>query len=146
MIEDQIKQDLKQAMLERNEVAVNTLRMLISEIRNAAIAKGGELSNPDVVSVVQKELKKRKEAAASFRQGSREELAAQEEAEAQVLEEYLPAQLSDEELGKIVDEAISQTSASSMSDMGRVIGVVMSKVGQSAEGSRVSAMVKQKLT
>jgi len=134
MIEDQIKQDLKQAMLERNEVAVNTLRMLISEIRNAAIAKGGELSNPDVVSVVQKELKKRKEAAASFRQGSREELAAQEEAEAQVLEEYLPAQLSDEELGKIVD------------DMGRVIGVVMSKVGQSAEGSRVSAMVKQKLT
>ena len=134
MIEDQIKQDLKQAMLERNEVAVNTLRMLISEIRNAAIAKGGELSNPDVVSVVQKELKKRKEAAASFRQGSREELAAQEEAEAQVLEEYLPAQLSDEELGKIVDEAISQTSASSMSDMGRVIGVVMSKVGQSSEG------------
>lgn len=144
-----IRDNLKTAMLAKDETAVNTLRMLISEIRNAAIAKGSidtPMSNSDIVTVVQKELKKRKEAAAGFRSGGREAEALKEETEAKVLEKYLPAQLSDEGLTRIIDEAIAQTGASTIQDMGKVIGLVMSKVGQSADGSRVSSLVKQRLS
>lgn len=148
VMESQIKEDLKTAMFSRDEVAINTLRMLISEICNSAIAKGGAgtpMSDSDIIIVVQKELKKRREAAAGFRQGGREAAAQKEEAEAKVLEKYLPTQLSDEELESQVDEVISQTGASSIQDMGKVIGIVLGKVGQAADGSRVSAVVKSRL-
>lgn len=147
-MESQIKEDLKTAMLSRDEVATNTLRMLISEIRNSAIAKGSAgtpMSDSDIIIVVQKELKKRREAAAGFRQGGRETAAQKEEAEAKVLEKYLPTQLSDEELESQVDEVISQTGASSIQDMGKVIGTVLGRIGQTADGSRVSAVVKSRL-
>jgi uncharacterized protein YqeY len=141
---DRIRQDLKEAMLAKDETAVMTLRMLLSEIKYAEVDKG-EVSDQDIVSVVQKELKKRKEAAEGFRKGDREEQAQKEEAEAKVLEKYLPEQLSDDQLQKLVEEAINEVGASSMSDMGKVIPLVMSKAGQSVEGSRVSALVRQKL-
>ena len=142
---DQIRQDLKSAMLAHDETAVSTLRMLLSEIKYAEVAKG-EVTDQDVIAVVQKELKKRKEAAEGFRKGDREEAAQKEEAEAKVLEKYLPEQLSDEQLQNLVDEAIKEIGATSMGDMGKVISLVMSKAGQSAEGSRVSALVRQKLS
>jgi uncharacterized protein len=145
-MQDQIQQDLKQAMLARDETAVSTLRMLLSELKYAQVKKGGELEDKDVVIVVQKELKKRKEAAEGFRNGGREEQAQKEESEAKVLEKYLPTQLSDEELTKVVEEAINNIGAQSISDIGRVIGQVMGKVGQSVDGSRVSAKVKEKLS
>lgn len=143
---DQIRQDLKQAMLAKDETALLTLRSLLSEIKYLEVAKGELPSDQDIIGVVQKELKKRREAAEGFRKGDREESAAKEEAEAKVLEKYLPAQLSDEELQNLVDEAINEVGASSMADMGKIIPSVMSKAGQGAEGSRISAMVRQKLT
>jgi uncharacterized protein YqeY len=142
---DQIKQDLKTAMLSKDQVSTNTLRMLVSEINNASISKGSDLTDQDIIGVVQKELKKRKEAAIGFRQGGREESAVAEETEAAVLEKYLPAQMSDEELQKLIEETITSTGAASMADMGKVIGIVMGKAGQSAAGDRVSAMIKAKL-
>lgn len=145
-MEDKLKQDLKNAQLNKDETAVSTLRLLLSEINNLRIQKGGELSDSDIVSVIQKELKKRKEAASGFRQGNREESALKEETEAKVLEGYLPEQISDEELTKIISESINNLGATSMQDMGRVIGQVLGKVGQSADGSRVSALVKQQLS
>lgn len=147
-MESQIKDDLKAAQLSRNETAVSTLRILIAEIRNAAIAKESihtQLSDQEIISVVQKEVKKRKEAASGFRQGGREESAQKEEAEALILEKYLPAQVSDEELTKVIQEAITSSGASSIADMGKVIGMVMAKVGQGADGGRVSQMVKEML-
>lgn len=148
-MEDRIKQDLKEAMLARNELAVSTLRILISELRNATIAKGNAnstLSESEVISVIQKEIKKRKEGAAGFRQGGREENAQKEESEAYALEKYLPAQLTDEELTKIVEDTINNVGASSVADMGKVIGQVMAKVGQTADGGRVSQIVKENLS
>ncbi len=141
---DQIRQDLKTAMLAKDETAISTLRMLLSEIKYAEVAKG-EISDQDIIGVVQKELKKRREAAEGFRKGGREESASKEEAEAKILEKYLPTQLSDEELQSLVTEVIKEVGASSMADMGKVISQVMAKAGQSAEGSRISALVRQQL-
>ena len=141
-----LQEDLKQAQLARDEIKVSTLRLLLSEIKNAEIAKGGQLADSDVVTIVQREIKKRKEAAIGFRSGQREEQAQKEEVEALVLQGYLPAQLSNEELTKIIEESINEVGAKSISDMGRVIGVVMGKVKGQAEGGVVSALVKEKLS
>lgn len=145
MLADTLRADLQKAQLEKNENKVSTLRMLISEIKYAEISKGQELADADLVTVIQREVKKRREAAAGFREGDREEQAVKEEQEAEILSAYLPVQLTDEELTNIVDEAISQTGAVGITDMGRVIGVVMGKAAGKTDGSRVSAVVKAKL-
>ncbi len=146
-MEDKIRQDLKQAQLSKDEAKVSTLRLLLSELTYAKVGKGAEaiLSDEEVISVVQKEIKKRRESVEGFRKGNREEQAQKEEAEIKVLEEYLPAQVSDEELTSLVEDSIKEVGASSIQDMGKVMNMVMSKVGQGAEGSRVSSLVKQKL-
>ena len=143
---DDIQNDLKQAQLARDVVKVSTLRLLLSEIKNVEIAKGQSLAEQDIISVVQREIKKRKEAAVGFRSGNREESALKEEAEAKVLEAYLPAQMSVEELTKIVEETITELGASSVADMGKVIGAVMGKVKGKTDGGSVSAIVKQKFS
>ncbi|OGE64594.1 hypothetical protein A3J13_01220 [Candidatus Daviesbacteria bacterium RIFCSPLOWO2_02_FULL_36_8] len=147
---DDIQNDLKQAQLARDEIKVSTLRLLLSEIKNAQIAlrqsSGQAISDEQIISVVQKEIKKRKEAAVGFRSGNREESALKEEAEAKVLEAYLPAQMSVEELTKIVEETITELGASSVADMGKVIGAVMGKVKGKTDGGSVSAIVKQKFS
>lgn len=145
MLIDQIQIDLKNAQLSRDEVKVSTLRLLLSEIKNGEIAKGQPLSDDDIISIISREVKKRKEAAAGFRTGGREESALKEEAESKVLESYLPAQISNEELTKIISETINEMGASGVADMGKVIGAVMSKVKGKAEGAQVSAIVKDKL-
>ncbi|MBI2011906.1 GatB/YqeY domain-containing protein [Candidatus Daviesbacteria bacterium] len=145
-MQNKIQEDLKQAQLDRNELKVSTLRLLLSEVNNAKIQKGQELSDEEITGVIQKEIKKRKESIESFRKGAREDLALKEEAEAKVLESYLPTQLSDEELTKIIDLAINEVGANSIADMGKVIGKVMSQVSGKADGGRVSNLVKQKLS
>ncbi len=146
MLQAKLPEDLKQAQLARDEVKVSTLRLLLSEIKNAEIAKGGALLDEDIISVVQKEIKKRKEASLAFRQGGREEQAQKEEAESKVLEGYLPTQLSDEALTKIVEDTINELGATTMADMGKVIGLVMNKVKGQADGGSVSQLVKDRLS
>ncbi len=141
-----LQSDLKNAQLARDEIRVSTLRLLLSEIKNAEIAKGENLSDADIISVVQREVKKRKEAIAGFRSGGREEQAQKEEMEEVVLKSYLPVQLSTEELTKIVQESINEVGATSISDMGKVIGMVMGRVKGQAEGGTVSGLVKEKLS
>ncbi len=145
MLINKIQDDLKLAMIARDEVKVLTLRLLLSEIKNSQIAKGVELSDEDILTTLQKEIKKRVEAAVGFRLGEREDAAVKEEAEASVLKEYLPQQLSDEELTKIVQETINEVGAKTVSDMGRVIGLVMGKVKGQSDGGRVSGIVKSLL-
>ena len=140
-----LAEDLKNAQLARDGVKVSTLRLLISEVKNAEIAKGQPLTDADIVSVVQKEAKRRKEAAAGFRQGSREEQAKKEEAELAILETYLPSQLPNEVLTKLVEESINEVGAKSLADMGKVMGIVMGKVAGQADGGIISAIVKEKL-
>lgn len=142
---DKIQADLKQAQLSRDEIKVSTLRLLLSEIKNSEIAKGNPLSDEDIIAVVQKEIKKRKEAVLAFRSGGREDQAQKEESESRILEGYLPAQLSNEELTKIVETTITEIGANSISDMGKVIGIVMGKAKGQADGGMVAALVKEKL-
>lgn len=147
MLIDALQNDLKNATLARDEVKVSTLRLLLSEVRNAEIQKGpdAQASDEDIISVIQREVKKRREAASAFRAVGREDSALKEESELKILEGYLPQQLSIEELTKIVLETISEIEASSNAEIGRVIGAVMSKVKGRADGSLVSHVVKEKL-
>lgn len=142
---DKLQNDLRQAQLAKNEVKVSTLRLLLSEIHNAEISQGGELSDEDAVGIIQREVKKRKEAAEGFRSGGREEAASKEEAELKVLQDYLPAQMSNEELTEIIEQTITELEAKGPSDMGKVIGAVMGKVKGKTDGGTVSALVKEKL-
>lgn len=106
-MEEKIRSDLKSAQLSKDELTVSTLRLLLSEIHNAKIAKGSDLSDEDVIKVIQREVKKRKEGAEGFRSGDREDQAEKEDMEAGMLRKYLPEQMSNEELTKIIDEAIN---------------------------------------
>lgn len=143
---DKIQEDLKKAQLARDEIRVSTLRLLLSEIKNAEIAQGGQLSDENLISIVSREAKKRKEAAAGFRKGERETGAQKEEAELKILESYLPAQLSNEELTKLVENSITEVGAKSLQDMGKVMGAVMGKVAGRADGGVISALVKERLS
>lgn len=143
---NQIQRELKEAQLSRDEIKLSTLRLVLSEIKNAQINKGQQdLSEAEVTAVIQREVKKRREAAAGFRQGGREESALKEEAEQKILESYLPAQMSTEELTKIVENSITEIGAKGIQDMGKVMGVVMGKVASRTDGATVSKIVKEKL-
>ncbi|MBI4038101.1 GatB/YqeY domain-containing protein [Candidatus Daviesbacteria bacterium] len=143
----QLQEDLKKAQLARDELKVSVLRLLLSEIHNSQILLGQEkeISDGDIILIIQREIKKRKEAALGFRQGERQQQAQKEDLEAQILAKYLPSQLSDTELTEVVDEVIKELGANSLTDLGKVMGVVMSRVAGQVDGSRVSALVKEKL-
>ncbi len=155
MIATAITNLIGEALKAHDEVRLSTLRMLSSALNYEKIAKQHELSTDEEIVVVRKEAKKRKDAIEAFRQAQGkptssltplEDRIKKEEAELKILAEYLPVEMADEELEKLVIEAIAQTGATQMSDMGRVIGIVMGKTGGKADGGRVSAMVKAKLT
>ena len=137
---DRVKQDLAAAMKAREKDRVGTLRMVLSELQKAA--KEG---SADELGVLRRERKRRQESARAFRDGGRPELAEAEEAEAAIIEGYLPAELSDEELRAIVAQAVGETGAAAPSDMGRVMKVAMPKVAGRADGKRVSALVQETL-
>lgn len=148
MLIDTIQTDLKKAQLDKDECSVSTLRLLLSELKYAEIKKRESVESPlsdaEIITIIQKEIKKRKEAALGFRQGNREESAKKEEQEADILVKYLPEQLSDEDLMVIIEDVIASTGATGMNDMGKVIGSVLQKVGGSADGSRVSNALRKK--
>ena len=119
---------------------VGALRLILSELQKAAKEGDG-----DELAVLRRERKRRLDAAAQFRDGGREELAAQEQGEAELIASYLPAELGDDELDSLVDAAIAEAGADSAQDMGKVMGLVMPKVSGRADGRRVSAKVTERL-
>lgn len=143
-----LQHDLHDAMRARDTVRSGTLRMTLTAITNAEVSgdEARELSDDEVLKVVAKEAKKRKEAAAAFTGAGRPELAATEEAELLVLEGYLPAQLDDEALREIVDRAVAATGATGMPQLGMVMKAAQGEVAGRADGGRVAAVVKQVLS
>lgn len=137
---EQVRSDMTSAMKARERERVGALRMLLSELQKAA--KEG---NDDELAVLRRERKRRLEAAAQFREGGRPELAEQEQSEATLIETYLPAELSDEELDALVQDAIAETGAGSARDMGKVMKAVMAKAGGRVDGKRASARVREAL-
>jgi uncharacterized protein len=149
-LHDQIDADLRGAMKARDRERTSALRMVVAALKNRATADGlspqGRLDDEVVQQVLATEVKRRREAAAAFREGGREESAAKEEAEAALYATYLPQQLSDEELTTIVDEVIAEVGADGPQQMGPVMKAAMARVQGRADGSRVSALVKGRLT
>src|SRR3954462_6365489 len=138
---DTVKQDLHSPMRSGEKDRVGALRLVLSELQKAA--KEG---SDDELAVLRRERKRRHEAARAFRDGGREDLASAEHAEATLIEAYLPAELSDEELARLIDDAVASTGASSARDMGAVMKAVMAQVAGRADGRRVSERVKERLT
>jgi uncharacterized protein YqeY len=137
---DQIQEDTKAAMRAGEKDRTVALRMIASEVQKAAKEGDG-----DAVAVLQRERKKRIEAAEAYAAADRGDQAEAERIEAALIETYLPEQLSEAELAALVEEAVGQSGASSMQDMGRVMGIVMPKVKGRADGNRVSALVREQL-
>ena len=146
-LKNRLRADLTVSMKARDELRTRTIRMALTSVTNEEVAgaTARELSDDEVVAVLTKEAKKRRDAAEAFDAGGRAERAAAERAEGEVLAGYLPAQLSDEELGGIVAAAIAETGASGRSAMGQVMKVVRPQVAGRADGARVAAEVRRRL-
>jgi uncharacterized protein len=138
---EQVKTDVTTAMKAGERERVHALRLIVNELQKAA--KDGD---GDDVAVLQRERKRRLEAAEAYREGGRDDLAAGEEREADLIAGYMPEQVSDEELDAIVGDAVAESGAASPAEMGKVMALVMPQVKGRADGKRVSAVVKQKLT
>jgi uncharacterized protein len=137
---ERVQDDVRQAMKAGERDRVTALRVVVDQLQQDA-----KLGKGDEVAVLQRERKRRLEAAEALRGGGRDERAAAEEAEAKLIEGYLPAQLSDEELSELVGSAIDEAGASEQKDMGKVMGVLMPRVGGRADGKRVSQAVRERL-
>lgn len=147
-LSQQITEDMKTAMREKNTLALGTIRMLKSAIKNAAIEKGGadaELTDPEVVAVIRREVKKRQDSIELYTTGGRMELVEQETAEMAVLNGYLPEPLSPEKLEEIIDVAIAEVGATSRKEMGQVMKLVQDRTEGRADGKTLSQAVMAKL-
>jgi uncharacterized protein YqeY len=147
MLADQIQTDLTTAMKARDELTVSVLRMAVAAIKEAKVsgAEVRDLTDDDVIALLAKEAKRRDEAAEAFAAGGRDESAARELAERDVLAAYLPAPVSDEEIEALVDEALAEGGFDSPAQMGLAMKAAMAKVGGKADGKKVSALVKARL-
>ncbi len=142
---ERLEGELKDAMVARDAERRNTLRLILASLRGAEKELQRPLHDDEELQVLQRERKRRGEAAEAFRAGGREEQAEAEERELAVLQEFMPAPLSEDDLEEIVDDAIAEVGATSMRDFGRVMADVMPQVSGRADGSAVSQLVKEKL-
>ena len=140
-----IEDEVKSAMLARDAARRDALRLILSSLKSAEKDLQRPLSDEEELQVLQRERKKRVEAAEAFRGAGRDEQAANEDFELAVLEEFMPEPLSEDELERIVDDAIAENKATSMRDMGRVMADVMPQIAGRADGSAVSQLVREKL-
>jgi uncharacterized protein YqeY len=148
MIKQRLQDDVKAAMLAGDSMRLECLRGLKSAILYAEVAAGKReegLADDEIITLFAKEAKKRQESADLYVQGGAQDRADKELSEKAIIEEYLPAQLSAEELGKIIDEVIVQVKPTGPQQMGQVIGQVKAKVGNTADGSLIAKVVKEKL-
>lgn len=148
MLKQQLKDELKQAMLAKETTKTSVLRMILSALGYHEIKKGGagyEATDEDVLAVIQKETKQHKDSVEQFKNAGRNDLVEKEEQELKILEKYLPEQMGEEEVRKLVKNAITQTNATTPQDMGKVMGALMSKVKGKADGLLVSKIVKEEL-
>jgi len=146
-LKDQLRADLNAAMRARDQVRMRTLRMALTSITNEEVAgtSARDLSDEEVVKVLTREARKRREAAEAFGSAGRAEQAAAERAEGDVLADYLPAQLGDDELAELVAAAIAETGATDMKSMGQVMKTLTPRVAGRADGARVAAEVRRRL-
>jgi uncharacterized protein YqeY len=142
---DRLQREMREALKAGERVRLGALRMLLASVKNREVELRHELSDEEFVEVASREVKRRKEAAEAFEGGGRQELADKEREEQAVLEAYLPAQLSDDEVRELVDEAVDATGASGPGDLGKVMGHVMGKAKGRVDGGTVNRLVRARL-
>lgn len=145
-IADRITEELKTAMKARDQVKMDTLRMVKSDFNNAKIDKKADLTEDEMIGIIQKSVKKRQDSVEAYTAGNRQDLVDRENREIEILKTFLPAQLSEAELQSIVKEVIAQTGVASKKDMGKVMGALMPKVKGKADGRLVQQIVSSLLS
>lgn len=148
MLKNKLQEELKEAMLSRDGLKTSVLRMLKSAITYYEIQKGGagyEATDEDILAVIQKEAKQRKDSIVEFKKANRQDLVDKETKELEILQTYLPEQMNEGKIKKLVIEVIKETNAKGMQDIGRVMGVLMPKVKGKADGEIVSKIVREQL-
>lgn len=146
MIKDRIREDMKAAMRSHDAARLSTIRLLLAAIKQREIDEQIEAGDEDVLAVIGKMVKQHRDSVEQYRSGGREDLAANEQAEIDVLSTYLPQQLSDEEVAAIVEEAVAEVGMTGMAAMGKVMSVVKPRVNGRADLGKVSALIKARLT
>ncbi len=145
MLKEKLQEDMKAAMMARDEARLSTIRFIISDMNYAKIEKQRELTDEDVIGLIERQVKRHKESIEGFEKGNRIEMAAKEKAELEILQAYMPAQMSQEEVEKAVMDALNSTGATSITEMGKVMGALASLKGK-ADFGLVSQLVKEKLS
>jgi len=146
-LQEKIQSHLTDAMRSKDQLRLSVLRMMKSAVKNKEIEKMKALEESELLAVLITLVKQRKDSVEQFRRGGRQELADKEEAEIKIIEEYLPAAASEEDIRRAVDEAVQETGAGSIKDMGKVMKATLAHLaGKSADGARVSQFVKEKLS
>lgn len=145
MLKQRILDDVKTAMKAKDKPRLGTLRLITAAIKQREVDERIELDDTQVLTILDKMIKQRRDSISQFEQAGRAELAEQEQREIEVIQDYLPEGLSDEEIATMIDEAISATGASAMQDMGKVMGQLKPKMQGRADMGKVSGLVKQKL-
>lgn len=145
-VSDQLNQDMKAAMKAKEKDRLTTIRMIKAAFQNEKIAKGRELTPDEEITILSREKKQRMDSYEEFAKAGRDDLVKNLEKELEVVDQYLPEQLSDDEVRSIVKETIDQVGAESMKDMGKVMTNIMPKVAGAADGSKINQMVKEELS
>lgn len=145
-LKSQIFEAMKDAMRARDKVRLGTIRLMLADLKRVEVDERIELDNQRVITILDRMLKQRRDSAMQFRDGGREELAAAEEQEITVIQEFLPSQLSETELGALIDAAIAATGASSMKEMGAVMGRLKPQLQGRADMAAVSRQIKTRLS
>ncbi|HIZ70672.1 MAG TPA: GatB/YqeY domain-containing protein [Candidatus Atopostipes pullistercoris] len=143
---DQLNEDMKAAMKAKEKERLTTIRMVKAALQNEKIAKGRELTPDEEITILSREKKQRMDSYEEFSKAGREDLVEKLEKELEVVNQYLPEQLSDDEVRSIVKETIDEVGAESMKDMGKVMTNIMPKVAGAADGSKINQMVKEELS
>ena len=145
-LQEQISAALKDAMRARDEVKMATLRLVLTAIKNREKEARSLLEDQEVISVITSQIKQRRDSIEQYQKAGREDLAQTEEKELQILQGYMPEQVSEEEISSTLDKIIAEVGAVSMKDMGKVMKAAMAKLAGKAEGGAINAMVKEKLS
>jgi hypothetical protein len=146
MLKDQILDDVKRAMKAKEKARLGTLRLITAAIKQREVDERTELDDTQVLAILEKMIKQRRDSIEQYEKAGRQELADQEKSEIDIIEGYMPAGLSDEEIATMIESAISEIGASGMQDMGKVMGVLKPQMQGRADMGKVSGLVKQKLT
>lgn len=144
-MKEQLNQDLKEAMRSKDAARRDTIRLLLTTIKNAEIEKGGELTQQETEALLQKQAKQRRDSITAYEEGGRADLAEQEQAELVIIEGYLPEQMDEDAIRQVVRAEIAQRGASGPGDLGKVMGPLMGKLRGKADGSLVQQIVREEL-